>query len=113
MKKLTSHKVNGVNDMLDVCVLEEGQVYHVRATKGNASGLRIDFQKGPLGEYPNGLTNEVLLTILQDRLTHFQSGKFACEENAQALDHISKALDLLHQRTIKRIERGVEGQLVP
>lgn len=73
--------------------------------------LRILFQNGPLGKHtlPNGVTNEALLAILIDRLRGFQSGKFACRENAQALSHLERALSWMQKRTLARIKRGVEG----
>jgi len=72
----------------------------------------INFQKGPLDEEGlNGLSNEVLLAIVEDRLQGFQSGPFVCRENAIALTKVQEALLWLHKRTKDRIERGVEGKL--
>lgn len=72
---------------------------------------RIRFQHGPMTkpEESNGTTHEALLGVVADRLSCFQAGPYACEENAQALDHVIKAIDALHARTNKRLERGVEG----
>lgn len=71
---------------------------------------RILFQNGPIGEAGvNGVTQEALLAIVADRLRSFQSGSFACRENAVALTHIETAMLWLHKRTLDRQQRGVEG----
>lgn len=70
----------------------------------------ILFQNGPIPEKgTNGLTHEVLLTIVMDRLRSFQRGPFASRENAMALTHIETGLMWLQQRTLRRLARGVEG----
>jgi len=73
--------------------------------------MRISFQNGPLQEtgYPNGVSNEALLAVIEDRLLGFQSGEYACQENALALRKLQEAMMWLHQRTRDRIARGVEG----
>ena len=117
MRELTSHKVAGLNEALRVKVTDEpGQgnachKYHVTPMTGNAEGLLIEFQNGPLQEtvHPNGLSNEVLLAIVEDRLLGFQSGEFACRENALALTKLQEVLMWLHKRTHNRMSRGVEG----
>lgn len=116
-RELTSHKVNGLNEVLRIEVLDEpGQgnachSYAIVPTVGNASGVRIDFQNGPLQEtvYPNGLSNESLLAVVEDRLAGFQAGKFACPENGMALAKVSEAMMWLQKRTRDRMARGVEG----
>lgn len=71
---------------------------------------RLEFQTV---KAPNkGVTNEVLLAVVEDRLKDFQAGAFPCEENATALDHIGKALDALKSRTVRRLKQGTEGTLV-
>lgn len=71
----------------------------------------IIFQNGPVGENGvNGITQEVLLAIVADRLRSFQAGGFACRENAIALTHVETALLWLHKRTLDRVHRGVEGR---
>lgn len=70
----------------------------------------ILFQNGPINENGvNGVTQEVLLEIVADRLRSFQSGPFACKENAVALTHIETAQLWLHKRTWDRMARVVEG----
>lgn len=86
-----------------------------RANTLEGSGCEFDFgwihfQDGPIKENGvNGCHQEDLLAIVIDRLRGFQSGEFACEENRLALVHVMFALDLLNQRTKRRIDRGVEG----
>lgn len=115
MRELTSHKVNGVNDKLRIEVLDEPgsggacHAYRIEPTTGNALGILVQFQDGPLGEYPNGCTHETLLAVIQDRLECFQKGPYACRENALALTHIQDAMHWLQHRTNERLRRGVEG----
>jgi len=75
-----------------------------------ARHLSILFQNGPIGEVGvNGITNEVLLAIVADRLRGFQSGPFVCVENEYALAHIETALTQLKECALARMQRGVEG----
>lgn len=90
--------------------------YSVRLGPHNADAreaievARIKFQKGPIAEAGlNGLTMESLLAIVIDRLQGFQAGDYSCQENALALARAQEAMHWLHQRTIRRMERGVEG----
>ena len=70
----------------------------------------IEFQNGPIQEVGvNGISNEALLAIVEDRLLGFQNGQFACRENAVALTKIQEALMWLGKRTRDRLARGVEG----
>jgi hypothetical protein len=56
----------------------------------------IQFQNGPIAEAGvNGITQEVLLAIVADRLRSFQAGPYACQENADALSHVSAAQAVL------------------
>lgn len=72
----------------------------------------IELQNGPIKDVGvNGVTNEILLAIVADRLRAFQEGPFSCKANACALTHIEEAMHWLHQRTLERIRRGVEGTL--
>ncbi len=50
-----------------------------------------------------------LLAIIEDRLTGFQEGPFACEENKSALDSIRSARRFLGLRVARRIAQGVLG----
>jgi hypothetical protein len=115
MREIHTHKVNGGNEKL---VVEASAAqgpggaphhYRIRGLEGNRS-VELDFQNGPVPEVgTNGITHEALLAVLIDRLEGFQNGPYACEENETALDHLRKGLEALHDRTLARISRGVEG----
>lgn len=127
MRELTDHKVNPANDTLKISVVDEpgsGGAHHRYHISGfdtssnpswagetvNHSSQNILFQNGPIGEAGvNGLTHEALLAIVADRLRCFQQGPFASKANACALTHIEEAMHWLHQRTLDRMRRGVEG----
>lgn len=133
MRTIDDHKVNPANDTLEITVVDEpgaGGANHAYLVRGarlyrNGSlpdlwktgtspemgmGIDILFQNGPIPEAGvNGLTNEVLLAIVADRLRSFQKGPYACKANACALTHIEEAQHWLQQRTIERMRRGVEG----
>lgn len=81
-------------------------------TYGN--GFAIAWQRGPLGrgesrQPPNGAFVEDVIRAAAKRLEFYQAGKFACESNARALDHLYEALESLRSRTKEREEREVEG----
>lgn len=127
MRTITDHKLNGLNDALEITVMDApGQggachEYQIRLrvpaqTADTPSTDRvlanISFQNGPIGEVGfNGLSGEALLAIQIDRLRSFQAGKFACRENAIVLTHLEEALMWLQKRTRDRLARGVEGTL--
>lgn len=73
----------------------------------------VKFQMGPIAEKGvNGLTQETLLAIVEDRLKCFQAGGYACRENAVALTKVQEAMMWLNKRTADRVVRGVEGTSV-
>lgn len=116
LRKLEGHKVNPANDLVEVTVMDApgagnaSHVYDVVLPNGNITTIK--FQKGPIPTFGvNGLTQEVLLEIVADRLRSFQSGPFACEENGTALGFVEEAQAVLHDRTKARMARGVEGTL--
>jgi hypothetical protein len=130
MRAITTHQVNPANDTLTVSVLDEpgsGGANHLYQIEGfNSQSNPSDpwtarhgspavhstilFQNGPIGEVGvNGLTHEVLLAIVADRLKGFQAGPYASNDNAIALEHVEQAMRWLHRRTLERMARGVEG----
>ena len=135
MQTITDHKVNGLNEALEITADEPGSggashEYEIRlvvngnnatpdsgycAPSVNVVQARLKFQYGPIAkpEDFNGLTNEALLAVLIHRMRGFQSGKFACRENAVALTKLEEALMWLQKRTNDRMKRGVEGTLTP
>jgi hypothetical protein len=75
-----------------------------------ATGNVIVFQNGPILEAGvNGVTQEVLLAVVIDRLRCFQAGPYSCRENALALTKCEEALMWLNKRTRDCELRGVEG----
>lgn len=71
----------------------------------------IQFQHGPRGVEGStpGVFDDDLLAIIEDRLSGFQAGPFACQENTMALDHIRAARLDLGLRAARRISQGVLG----
>jgi hypothetical protein len=71
----------------------------------------IQFQHGPRGVEGStpGVFDDDLLAIVEDRLMGFQSGPFACTENAEALQHVRAARQALGMRVARRIAQGVLG----
>ena len=81
---------------------EEDAAYDVRIIK---------FQEGPRKDINStqGIIDSDLLEIVRDRLKSFQKGPYSSEYNAEALDHIEKALEALNRRVEDRIKRDVLG----
>ena len=134
-RELTSHKVNELNESIYVGVIDEpgqGGACHVynlapmvaidipddsafdgvvrRMVPVEDANVIIRFQNGPIKEAGvNGVSQEALLAIVEDRLSCFQSGPYATRENAVALTKVQEAMMWLHKRTRDRMARGVEG----
>lgn len=125
MRTLTAHVVNAANDKLTITAIDQpgsGGANHRYAITGFdpannpaegcivGPGVELLFQNGPINEVGvNGITHEALLAILEDRLVGFQSGKFANDYNARALEHVRAAQAVLQERTKERMSRQVEG----
>lgn len=117
MREITTHKINGCNESLQILVLDEpgsGNACHKYGINlleyPGCSGPIIQFQNGPIKEAGvNGITNEALVAIVIDRLQGFQKGTFACRENALALTKLEEAMHWLQHRTRERVAQGVEG----
>lgn len=130
MRELTGHKVNELNANLKIQVTDEsgeGGANHRYEITGfdtaknrsakDAQGYEssfsrqvILFQNGAVkGFGMNGISQEVLLEIVIDRLKSFQAGQYSCRENAVALTHLETAQLWFHKRTLDRLARGVEG----
>lgn len=137
-RKITTHQVNDCNRAigLEACTydLSAGAptVYALqwRNTSGGLEALAIEFHTGLITDVTrvhiadrakppeswigvNGLTNEVLLAILIDRLSAFQAGPLACDKTADALHYLELAQEAMHARTKERQARGVEGTREP
>ena len=82
--------------------------------KVHAIGLDIFWQKGAIvvdGERqePNGVFVETVIAAALQRIEHYQSTRFNCEENKEAIQHLKAALDALDRRTKRRESEGTEG----
>lgn len=83
------------------------------------TGFCISWQNGPLGSLqdparkkPNGAFVEGIIQAAMDRLNFYQQGsegKFACIENALAIEHLQIVLCELQARTDRRVKAGTEG----
>jgi hypothetical protein len=130
MRTIDFHKINPANDTITITVEDgvgPGGANHLYVMTGLNTGSNpsdpfegkygspaehatILFQQGPINVCGvNGVTQEVLLAIVIDRLRSFQQGPYSCRENALALTKCEEALHWLQQRTLDRMRRGVEG----
>ena len=83
------------------------------------TGVTIAWQDGPLGrpgaedrKEPNGAFVEDVIDAAKQRLEFFENasgGRFACEENADAIALLEQALMRLDDRTSRRTDAGTEG----
>jgi hypothetical protein len=113
-REIFEHRVNPANDLIRLLVADGpgagGACHEYDVVLPDGRSTRISFQNGPIAEAGvNGLTQEVLLAIVVDRLRSFQAGPYSCRENALALTKIEEAQHWLHARTRARMVRGVEG----
>jgi hypothetical protein len=135
MRKITDHKVNGLNEALEITADGPGPggASHnytlfipdsVPLKPGVTVHAHLSFQNGPIATPQdfNGVTNEALIAVVIDRMRGFQygrkedgtfdenvRGKYACRDNAIALTLLEDALMRLQKRTRDRMARGVEG----
>lgn len=132
MRTITDHKLNGLNDALEITVLDvpgQGGASHRYQISGysrkqevvansetgeteiiNDVATDINFQNGSILEAGvNGISGEALLAIVIDRLRCFQAGPYASNENMHAMVHATQCLEWLQKRTKNRLARGVEG----
>ncbi len=80
----------------------------IPAAVENNSIANIHFQQGPTNEVGlNGVYHDDLLAMVIDRLQGFQSGDYACRENAIAITKIEEAMHWLKHRADDRKNRGV------
>lgn len=75
-------------------------------------GFGIAWQNGPINE-PGGGRNgafvEDVIAAAADRILWYQTTRFQCAENAEAVEHLHAALVALERRTERRVAAGVEG----
>ena len=115
----TIQKVEKLNRVFATDVAGNGGANHEYMIHGVISetpiretfGESIKFQNGARKD-PNaihGVLDTDLLEIVRDRLKGFQSGEFATDDNAKALEHIEIALMYMNKRVMDRYERNVLG----
>lgn len=122
MRRITTHKVNDCNERLIIQAVDgpggggANHAYFIGGYERKDAGgdtetaVTLHFQNGPIAEVgTNGITHEVLLAILIDRLQSFQAGPYACQQNGMALSSLQDAMWWLKNRTLERVARGVEG----
>lgn len=108
----TIQKRNKLNDVYAVDEPGAGGACHKYLIAANGDHLcNIEFQHGPRKDVNSvhGVLDTDLLEVVRDRLTAFQAGEFACDENEQALRHIEEALLWMNLRVENRAERNVLG----
>lgn len=104
----------GAHHLYEVVKLNTGRICeedNTFRTRPENMLLTVQMQEGPRKD-PNaiyGVLDTDLLEIVRDRLRSFQSGPYACRENACALTHIEEALMWMNKRVEDRITRGVLG----
>lgn len=117
-KLTTIQKRNNLNTVYRIGEVGLGGAYHQYniyhqsdPERGYETKTEIKFQNGPRNDPSSigGVLDADLLEIVRDRLRAFQSGPFACRENACALTHIEEALMWMNKRIEDRTERGVLG----
>jgi hypothetical protein len=74
----------------------------------------IVFQHGaPQSVGINGCRIEDVIDLLIKKLLDFQGRELACEENAEALNHLQQASEALVRRRRRREQQGVLGKREP
>jgi N-acetyl-anhydromuramyl-L-alanine amidase AmpD len=90
------------NDTVDVAAM-------LGPVDGSELLTTLEFQAGPIPEHGvNGLTNELLIDILVERIGRLNK-MFPCRENSLAITKLEEANHWLHARTARRKAMGIEG----
>jgi hypothetical protein len=113
---ITHHDGHGLNESITIeCDAPgPGGASHNYVMKiGEDVVCHLQFQNGPRNMPASipGITEQVVLAVLIDRLKAFQASDFACRENAIALTHIETALLWSKERTNERARRKVLGTM--
>lgn len=101
-----------IRDGFIVMVSDEQDTYDVNFVPFNVNTdnfVTLKFQNGSIPERGhNGLTNEILMEILIDRMRRLNSN-MPNDHTKHAIYHVHQALDHLNQRSLERRVRGIEG----
>jgi hypothetical protein len=119
-REIVEHCLGTLNENLLLLAKERGGVpgapcdYYIlnRASHpigGGFTPVFLGFQKGNPADGINGISQEVLLAVVLDRLRVMQAGEFSCVHNAFAVELLKEALGWLQQRERERAKRGVSG----
>ena len=109
-EEVTVHKVEGDDSPLRLVRL--GAKNHAGAHNAYTVPFvgTVRFQDGnPLTEGYNGFTLEHLMAMCYDRLSGYQTGPFACDDNQEAAEHLARGIEALQRRTKDRIARQVKN----
>ena len=74
-------------------------------------GVALHYQDGTIkhGVQSGAQVGDVIAGAIQ-RLEFFQAGRYPCEENREALEHLHAALDACNRRHRRRVATGLKGQ---
>jgi len=73
-------------------------------------GYTISWQRGPLNEAGrNGAFMIEVLESCREQMIYYQSSKYACQENIEALAHLERAIASLESRRTRRANAGTLG----
>lgn len=109
-EEVTIHKVEGDDSPLKVYPVGAKSYAGARNAYTVPFVGTVRFQDGnPLTNGYNGFTLEHLMAMCYDRLTGYQSGPFACDDNQEAADHLARGIEALQRRTKDRIAREVKN----
>lgn len=113
------HDSHGLNESIQIEANELGpgnashryMLYISEPDRDNQIVGSIQFQEGPRNVVGSkaGVTEAALLAVLIDRLQGFQSGPYACRENAIQLTKLEEVLHWTKARADARAKRGVLG----
>lgn len=110
----THHDGHGLNESILITTDapdQSGAAHQYALRIGGVTIAQIQFQQGPRnveGSIP-GATEAAILAVLIDRLRGFQSGPYACRENAIQLTKLEETLHWTKARADERARRGVLG----
>lgn len=114
-RRITAHGTDAANSKINLFATDEagpGGASHQYFAEGPGVAQMLHFQKGALQESGlNGITNEVLLAIVMDRMEAWQHGPYANDYNHRALSHLQCAILEMQARSAERAARGVEGTM--
>lgn len=105
-RRITAHGTDAANSKINLFATDEagpGGASHQYFAEGPGVAQMLHFQNGALQESGlNGITNEVLLAIVMDRMEAWQHGPYANDYNHRALSHLQCAILEMQARSAER-----------